>query len=125
MSLRRCPKCAGYVIALRLEMTTDGGEWSGDPPVWVCKRCDHVWPADAAFQVEHEDPNRQPARLLLSTAEAAELLGMHESALHRWVREGRVPAKVMHGAGYGSSRRKFSRVQLERWAANELDEAAG
>jgi nitrogen PTS system EIIA component len=49
----------------------------------------------------------------LTVQEAAKLLGMSEEELHRWIREGTVPAhKVEH-------QYRLNRVELQEWAASQ------
>ena len=56
--------------------------------------------------------------LLLTARQAAALVGVDESTWNRWVANGRVPSGVLHPVSYGQSkRRRYSRVQIERWAA--------
>lgn len=62
--------------------------------------------------------------LLLNARQAAELVGCDESTWNRWVRDGRVPPQIVHASSYGG-RRRYSRVQLERWAAGELAPPTG
>jgi hypothetical protein len=59
--------------------------------------------------------------LLLTARQAATLVGVDESTWNRWVREGRVPAAVLHPVTYGQPKhRRYSRALIERWAAGEL-----
>lgn len=61
--------------------------------------------------------------LLLSALQAAEFIGVSRSTFNDWVKRGRIPEECKHDDGYGGWPR-YSRVQLERWAAKELGVAS-
>jgi hypothetical protein len=59
--------------------------------------------------------------LLYTARQCADALGIDESTFNRMIADGRIPARIQHPTfGGGSKCRKYSRVLLERWAAQEL-----
>jgi excisionase family DNA binding protein len=63
--------------------------------------------------------------LLLTARQAAALVGVDESTWNRWIRDGRIPSSVIHPVTYGQpKRRRYSRWQIERWAAGNVDSKA-
>jgi hypothetical protein len=61
--------------------------------------------------------------LLLSAKQAGQLLGVSERTFNRMVADGLIPEVVRHPAAGSYTRcRKYSRVQLERYAAGELED---
>lgn len=58
--------------------------------------------------------------LLLTAGQAAELLGIAEPTFNEKLRNGDIPDWVRHRTTANQSKcRRYSRFQLERWAAGE------